>query len=124
MTNSDALLDELVAASTALATVAHQAGILAGGPVKDSLEKPIADVRKVLARCPGAEWDGKIRDEDLEIEFYAPMADFGAPRKACKVTHITTGISCASESKATAGENKDVALRYVEKKLAERSASA
>lgn len=112
------LFDRLIISAGALATVADNASVILSEEYEDMCRPQIDEVRHILSQCPTpsdtAEWDGELRDSDLEIKHYFVRRSDGSQSVdpiAVEIIHLPTGIGRKSESKPRQDENHKVALK-------------
>jgi hypothetical protein len=110
------LFDALIREAGKLATAADQASVVLSEEHQSLTAPFVESVRAILAKCPAPsteEWDGKLRDTDINEETYATGRETRPSREllGVKVVHLPTGIGRQSESKVTQEENREVARR-------------
>lgn len=118
------LLNQLINAATRLASAARLVVTNMPEQYQGALDGPTTEMELLLSELPAAAapFDGTIRDEDIAVTRYTPDRP-NAGVVACKVTHLPTRISGASESKRTFEENEAVAREYVVQKVAKEFAA-
>lgn len=106
------LLDELHIATRTFVTMVRKAGELVDERFQGMVDEPLANVEEVLGRLPQPgknAWDGSLRDEDIEVEYYEPGFGGGMSKRGCRLRHRITGIVRESYSKRTQEENYIIA---------------
>lgn len=128
-----ALFEELIEASTVLATQADQASVVLDARFEQVVRAPIDNVRDVLKRCPavgGAAWDGTFNIDACEIKHFAndryivarSGEDDDPLAVGVRITHLPTGVSRESKSKNTRQENHRVAESALRQAVLDRAA--
>src|SRR4051794_7670638 len=102
-TDERALFNQLISASTMLATVSRNAATVLSEEFQDMITGPLAVVELVLSQCPQVgvvAWDGKFRESDCIIEYYTPdvagMPRAGRVNSGARIKHVPTGVSTES----------------------------
>lgn len=114
-----ALFDELIAASTTLAKMCNNYGEYVDERFSGMVLEPLEVVNDVLARCPlpGQVWDGKVKDDQLEVEFFRSVGQsVNEEPKGVKMKHIPTGIQVETYAGPNRTRNIETARAYIEQK--------
>lgn len=120
------IFDELIVATKKLVTVVDNAAVTLSEEFEDMVTGPQRAVEAVLDKCPQPTtvWDGSVREEDLDVEYYEPDAPAAGSdlNRGVKITHKITGIGRESHSKPYQGQNHAIALESLTEAVREEFA--
>jgi hypothetical protein len=114
------LFQQLISASTVMATVSRNAATVLSEEFEDMITGPLGVLEMVLQQCPQVgrvAWDGQFRIEDCLIEYYTPDVPEGLRpfrlNTGVRATHKPTGTSAEMHQSDDVEVNKARVIRYL-----------
>jgi hypothetical protein len=116
------LLNELVLASSKLATAAENASVILSEEHEAMTQPYVDEVRDIIARCPEPmpTFNGTLYDEDIEETSFTSPSPQGETRHGVNLRHKLTGIQRQSYTKPTEEENRAIARRALQQAVTKR----
>lgn len=118
------VFDELIMAASKLATGVDNYGVIIDEKFAGVFRDPLRELQAVLRKCPqpGTQWDGSLRDEDIEQSvFWAPgQGPKDQQERGVRLRHTITGIERESYTGETQDKSREIARKALEKAVRER----